>query len=111
MATEPGDADDALVILCTLPDRETARRVATALVERRLAACVNLLPGAESIYRWQGRIECEEEVLAVIKTTASRYEALEKTLSNLHPYDVPEILALRVDRGLEGYLGWVKGEG
>lgn len=95
----------AVVVLCTFPDVEKARAIAAELVERRLAACVNLLPGVESIYRWEGKVERAGEVLAVIKTT--RYPELETALKELHPYEVPEILALPVAAGLAGYLKWL----
>ena len=95
----------ALVVLCTFPDVEQAREIAAALVERRLAACVNLLPGVESIYCWEGKVERAGEVLGVIKTT--RYPELEAALKELHPYEVPEILALPVAAGLAGYLKWL----
>jgi periplasmic divalent cation tolerance protein len=95
----------AVVVLCTFPDVEKARAIAAELVERRLAACVNLLPGVESIYRWEGKVERADEVLAVIKTT--RYPELAAALKELHPYEVPEILALPVAAGLAGYLKWL----
>lgn len=97
--------DSPVVVLCTFPDADTARRIAAELVERRLAACVNLLPGVESIYRWEGKIERSNEVLGVIKT--ARYADLEPVLQELHPYDVPEIIALSVTAGLPAYLEWL----
>jgi len=102
---DPELSKEPLVVLCTFPDVEQARGIAVVLVERRLAACVNLLPGVESIYRWEGKVERAGEVLAVIKTT--RYPELEVALKELHPYEVPEILALPVAAGLAGYLKWL----
>jgi periplasmic divalent cation tolerance protein len=102
---DPELSKEPLVVLCTFPDVEQARGIAVVLVERRLAACVNLLPGVESIYRWEGKVERAGEVLAVIKTT--RYPELEAALKELHPYEVPEILALPVAAGLAGYLKWL----
>lgn len=96
-----------VVVFCTFPDQEVARQIGTALVERQLAACVNLLPGVESIYRWQGQVHRDPEVLALIKTTAGAYPALEATLRDLHPYEVPEVLALPVLAGSAAYLAWV----
>ena len=96
---------DAMVVLCTFPDIEQARQIGAALVERQVAACVNLLPGVESIYRWEGKVEKAGEVLAIIKTT--RYAELEAAIQELHPYEVPEILALPVAAGSEAYLRWV----
>ncbi len=97
--------ENAFVVLCTFPDSDQARQIGAALVERQVAACVNLLPGVESIYRWEGKIEHAGEVLAVIKTT--RYPALEAAIRELHPYEVPEILALPVVAGLPAYLAWL----
>jgi periplasmic divalent cation tolerance protein len=97
--------ETAVVVLCTFPDIEQARQIGAALVERQVAACVNLLPGVESIYRWEGKIERAGEVLAVMKTT--RYADLEAAIRELHPYEVPEILALEVAGGLPSYLHWL----
>lgn len=102
---DPDFGEAVLVVLCTFPDVQQAREAAAELVERRLAACVSLLPGVESIYRWEGKVERAGEVLAVIKTT--RYSELEAALKELHPYEVPEILALPVKAGLAGYLKWL----
>jgi periplasmic divalent cation tolerance protein len=96
-----------LVVLSTFPDAAVARAAAEALVNESLAACVNLLPGIESVYRWEGKLENSEEVLSVIKTTAERYPALEARLRELHPYDVPEIVALPAAAVAESYLEWV----
>ena len=99
--------EEALVVLVTFPDVETARRIVTTLVEERLAACGNLVPGIESIYRWQGAVETATEVLALLKTENSRFEALESRLKELHPYEVPECLALSVAEGSLPYLRWL----
>jgi len=98
-----------LVVLSTFPDAASARASAEALVSANLAACVNLVPGIESIYRWEDKLENSQEVLAVIKTTAERYPALEARLRELHPYDVPEIVALPAAAVAESYLQWVCG--
>ena len=96
-----------LVVLSTFPDQDTARHIASELVEAGLAAFVNLLPGAQSIYRWQGKVESAQEVLAIMKTTATAYPRLEAKLRELHPYEVPEILAVPVERAQEAYAKWV----
>jgi periplasmic divalent cation tolerance protein len=96
---------EALVVLCTFPDLDQARQIGAVLVERQVAACINLLPGVHSIYRWQGKVEQAGEVLAIIKTT--RYPELEAALRELHPYQLPEILALPLAGGLEAYLQWI----
>jgi periplasmic divalent cation tolerance protein len=100
---------EVLVILCTFPSLEQARQIGTVLVERQLAACVNLLPGVESIYRWQGKVESAGEVLAVFKTTAAAFPAFEKALTELHPYEVPEIVAVQPTAVAEAYTAWVIG--
>ena len=101
---------EMILVLCTFPDREVARQIATTLVERQLAACVNLLPGVESIYRWHGHVEQAAEVLAVIKTASGHYPALAEVLLAMHPYAVPEIVALQPSAVSESYLAWVLAE-
>ncbi len=95
------------LVFCACPDRETARTIAAALVERQAAACVNILPGVTSVYRWQGAVEQAEEWLLLIKTTRDRYPDLEADIRARHPYEVPEIIAVPIDRGLPDYLRWV----
>ncbi|HEX7117623.1 MAG TPA: divalent-cation tolerance protein CutA [Longimicrobiales bacterium] len=98
----------ARVVLMTAPDRDTAERVVRALVEERLVACGNIVPGLTSIYRWQGAIECDAEVLVVLKTTAAHVPALLARAPELHPYEVPELLVLPVETGHPPYLEWVR---
>ena len=100
-------ADDALIAFCTFADEPTARKAATEIVEAQLAACANILPRVHSIYRWQGKLEANDEVLAVFKLAASRYSEFETKLRSLHPYDVPEIIACKIDNGLPDYVRWV----
>ena len=95
------------MIVCTFPEIEVARQIGTALVERQLAACVNLVPAVESIYRWQGETEVAAEVLAICKTTRAVFPALQQALLELHPYQVPEIIALAPDQIGESYRAWV----
>jgi periplasmic divalent cation tolerance protein len=95
------------VVLCTVPDAACAERLAALLVEERLGACVSVLPGVRSHYRWEGKQEVSEELLLLIKTTAKTYPALESRLAKEHPYSCPEILALPARAGFEGYLRWV----
>jgi periplasmic divalent cation tolerance protein len=99
-----------VVVLITAPEEETARRIARALVEERLAACVNLLPGVRSIYRWQGDVEEAAEVLLIAKTHAERVAALAARVQALHPYELPEVVTLPVTDGSEAYLRWVVAE-
>ena len=96
-----------LICFSTCPDADSAGRIATALVDERLAACVNVLPGVRSTYRWQGRLQQADEVLLVIKTTADRYPALQARLPELHPYELPELVAVEACSGLPAYLDWV----
>jgi periplasmic divalent cation tolerance protein len=98
---------DVVVILCTAPDEDAANRLARGLVKNSLAACVNIVPAIRSIYRWQGALQDDAEVLMVIKSTLSAFAALEAWLLEHHPYDVPEILALPVEKGSGAYLDWV----
>ena len=100
--------DDILVVLTTWPDMEMARAAAHTLVGEKLAACSNVVPGIESIYRWQEKIETSAEVIVIFKTTATSYARLEARLRELHPYEVPEIIAAPILTGLPEYLGWVK---
>lgn len=100
-------AENQLVTLCTVPDRDTGERIGKCLVEERLAACVNLIPGLTSIYRWQGKVENTSEVLLVIKTTGARFEAVRKRIKELHPYEVPEIIAVPIAHGDPEYLKWI----
>ena len=101
-------AEEVLVVLTTWPDAATARAAARQLIEERLAACANLVPAIESIYRWEGKLETANEVLMILKTTIGRYAQLETRVKALHPYDVPEILGLPVTEGLNAYLRWAQ---
>lgn len=98
------------VALVTAPDRETARKISRAAVDQRAAACANLLPAVESIYRWEGEVQTDQEVLILFKTRQSLMEDfLIPLIKELHPYQVPEIIALPITRGLEDYLDWIRG--
>ena len=101
---------DIQLVITNCPDEETANRIGLALIEEKLAACVNILPRVQSIYRWQGAVESATEVPLLIKTTAASYPALEAAIRERHPYDIPEIIALPVTAGLPAYLNWVAAE-
>ncbi len=101
---------ETLLVLTNCPDEEVANAIALAVVEARLAACVNILPRAQSVYRWQGKVESATEIPVFIKSTATSYPALEKLIRQHHPYEVPEIIALPVAHGLPAYLNWVAAE-
>lgn len=97
----------ALIVHCTCPDADSATRIARALIEEGLAACVQALPGVVSTYRWQGAVQIDAEVLLLIKTTRARWPALKARLPALHPYEVPELLAVDAVDGLPQYLAWL----
>ena len=99
-----------IVVLCTVPDRETGRAIAARLLKNRLAACVNLLGALESIYRWEGKIQEDPEYCLVIKTREALFSPLEEAIRSAHPYDVPEIIALPILRGSSSYLDWIAAE-
>jgi periplasmic divalent cation tolerance protein len=99
--------DELLLVLSTAPDRQTAERIGRTLVEEQLIACANLIPGLHSIYRWKGEVQAEPEVLILMKTRRGRFAALRERLPRLHPYQVPEVLALPVADGLDAYCRWV----
>ena len=101
---------DALLVITNLPDADAARKLAQTLVERNLAACVNILAPCLSVYRWSGKIENAAEVPLLIKTTAARYADLEAAIRAAHPYELPEVIAVRIERGLPEYLAWVAAE-
>lgn len=98
----------ALIIFCTCPDEKSARRLAESLVREKLAACVNITAAVTSVYRWQGKLNSDQEALLTIKSTETAYPRLEKRLREQHPYELPEILAIPVKTGLEDYLRWVE---
>ncbi|MEO8142612.1 MAG: divalent-cation tolerance protein CutA [Betaproteobacteria bacterium] len=99
-----------LLVLTNLPDRAAADKLADALIEKRVAACVNILAPCRSVYRWKNDLRHDEEYPMLIKTTAERYGALEAAIRAGHPYELPEIIALTVERGLPAYLDWVAAE-
>ena len=98
---------DFQIVLCTCADREEAERIAHRLVEQHLAACVNILPGVHSVYRWQGAVESAAEVLLLIKTSSARNQEVHSTVASLHSYEVPEFLVLPVLGGSNAYLAWL----
>ena len=101
---------DAVVVMTTVASPEEAVTLVRTLLDRRLIACGTLMPGARSLYRWQGKIADEREVVVLLKTRSARLQQLQTAFADLHPYKVPELLALSVDTGLEKYLEWINGE-
>lgn len=105
MATR--EAERAMVVLTTVANEDDAGRLATALVERRVAACVNVLPGVRSIYRWQGAVQDDRELLLLVKTTRARLDDATAAIKELHPYEVPEIVALEAASVADAYASWL----
>lgn len=103
-------AADILLVFTNLPDRAGAERVARALIENHAAACVNILAECTSVYRWQEIVETAGEVPLLVKTTRAAYPRVEQTIRQLHPYELPEIVAVPLGAGLPGYLQWVARE-
>jgi periplasmic divalent cation tolerance protein len=101
---------ETLLVLTNLPDRAAAEKLAETLIEQKLAACVNILAPCRSVYRWKGTVQHDEEHPLLVKTTAARYAALEAAIRAGHPYELPEIIAVPIERGLPAYLQWVDTE-
>lgn len=101
-------ATDTLLALCTCPDEAAARKLATSLVDTRLAACVNVLPGLASYYRWQNQVESATESLLIIKTTVAQRDKLVAAIEACHPYELPELVMVPISDGLPGYLDWIR---
>ncbi len=103
-------SNDAILVYTTVADHDAASGLAELLVEQRLAACVHIVPGIRSVYRWQGKMCRDDEVQLVIKSNRSRFDAIAALLREHHPYDLPEIVAVRIDRGSQDYLDWIASE-
>ena len=101
---------ETLLVITNCPDEESANAIALAVIETGLAACVNILPRVQSVYRWQGKVESTSEIPLFFKLTAANYPALESKIRELHPYELPEIIALPISHGLPAYLNWVAAE-
>jgi periplasmic divalent cation tolerance protein len=100
----------SLLVITNLPDRDSAENLAEALIEQRAAACVNVMGACRSVYRWHGQVERADEFPVFIKTTAEAYPRLEQLIRERHPYELPEIIAVRIEQGLPAYLAWVATE-
>ncbi|WP_329605227.1 divalent-cation tolerance protein CutA [Undibacterium hunanense] len=107
---DPMDTQDFILVLTNVPDRETGKRMASQIVAQKLAACVNISSDILSIYNWDGQPQAEIEVQLMIKTTQARYAQLEELITSIHPYELPEIIAIPLVAGLPAYMGWVKKE-
>lgn len=99
--------EQPLLVLTNVPDADTAHAIAHQIVEQSLAACVNILPGLHSVYRWQGAIDSASELMLMIKTTQTRYRKLEDTIKKMHPYEIPEIISIPITGGFSPYLQWI----
>jgi periplasmic divalent cation tolerance protein len=102
--------DNQLVVWITVPSRDVGLKIAKELVENRLAACVNILPGILSVYQWQGKIEQGDELLLLAKTRSSLFDKLSVAVKHIHPYDVPEVIAMPIVAGSNEYLAWINDE-
>ena len=113
MSAAPGGAGrtdagtEVAVVYVTVPDREVGRKLASELLSARLVACVNLIPGVESMYRWEGKVESDDELLLMMKTRSALVDTVAQRVVALHPYDLPEVISAPVVGGLQGYLDWV----
>jgi periplasmic divalent cation tolerance protein len=103
-------AGQVFVVLVTAANQEEAVRIGKEMVNAKLAACANIIPGVQSIYRWKGKVTKAQESLLILKSTQPRYRALEKAIKAMHTYEIPEIIALPVEKGLDLYMGWVRSE-
>ena len=101
---------EAMIALCTCPSRQVAERLAHQLVEKRCAACVNIIPGVQSVYRWQGQVAQDEEYLLVVKTTRKYFDSLSAQIADTHPYELPEVIGVSIEQGLSAYLRWIEEE-
>ena len=101
------DNTKSILVLCTFPDPAFAKNIAERLVNEKLAACVNVITGVQSIFRWQGKIDNANENILVIKTKDNLYNELEERIKELHPYELPEIISVSIDKGLPKYLDWI----
>ncbi len=99
---------DCIIVFCTCPDQQSAQKIADALVNQSCAACVNLLPGIVSTYRWQGKLCHDQETLLLIKTQQKLFASVESTIKALHPYELPEIVAVSMLQGSQAYIDWIK---
>ena len=98
----------AIIIYCTCPDIETADRISRLAIRQHMAACVNQLPGITSVYEWDGKIQQNQEVLLIIKSTQERFDAIQNLIREEHPYELPELIAVPITQGLPDYLEWIK---
>ncbi len=96
-----------ILVLSTCPGSISAKKIARDLVTEKLAACVNIVPGVQSFFSWVGKVDSANEYMLIIKTTLDRYEVLEKRIKKIHPYELPEIIAVPIETGLAGYLDWI----
>ncbi|MGD8567701.1 MAG: divalent-cation tolerance protein CutA [Gammaproteobacteria bacterium] len=104
---KPDQNPQHCIVLSTCPSQEVAESIAAKLVENKLAACVNIVPGLTSVYEWQGKVETDREHLLIAKTVSSAYQAVENTILDSHPYELPEIVSIPINNGLANYLSWI----
>ena len=102
--------DKTILILITVPNQKTGEEIASHLVEKNIAACVNIIPGLTSIYKWKGKIEKDDELLLLVKTQQELFHSVEKSVLEIHPYEVPEIISIDISQGFTKYLDWILSE-
>ena len=99
--------DSYIIVFCTTPSHEVSNQIAEKCIKKKIAACCNIIPGVKSIYEWEGKVEKSEEQLIIIKSTEDNFKAIENTINTIHPYDVPEIISVKINNGNELYLKWI----
>ena len=99
--------DSYIIVFCTTPSREISNQIAEECVLKKIAACCNIISGIKSVYEWEGKIEKSAEQLLIIKSTEDNFKAIENTINTIHPYDIPEIISVRINKGNESYLKWI----
>lgn len=100
--------DTYIIVICTSPSADISTQIAEECINKKIAACCNIVPGITSVYEWQGKIEKSDEQLLILKSTEENFKALENTINFLHPYEVPEIISVKISNGNESYLKWIK---
>jgi periplasmic divalent cation tolerance protein len=99
--------DTYIIVFCTTPSKDISMQIATECVNKKIAACCNILPGITSVYQWQGKLEKADEQLLILKSTEDKFKAIENTINEIHPYEVPEIISVKINAGNKAYLNWI----
>ena len=99
--------DTYIVVFCTTPSNEISIQIAEECIKKKIAACCNIVPGITSVYQWQGKVEKSDEELIILKSTEDNFDSIEKIINGIHPYEVPEIISVKINNGNEPYLNWI----